>query len=195
MARRSSSPWFWLALAWALFWGFFASIHRTELHDRVMTLDELQRSVWATGGPVMLLWALGPPIAAFVAALARLAGSTWIRFALGSVTAFALTMGVGHAGHFRLLYALFGLILLCAFFGVLWIWGRHGEGEFDLAKRCQLAGYVFLFISLWFTCGFVSPQFSLALAGEPFFADPIIVMIYAAIGWVCILLSHWLPTR
>ncbi len=37
---------------------------------------------------------------------------------------------------------------------------------------------------------FGSPQFSRALADQPFFADPIIVMIYASLGWICILASH-----
>lgn len=189
---------FGISVLWALFWGVLASVHKTELYDQVLSYKAFQESIWASDGVLMRIWALSPPVAAFLAATGLLIHSgtckeTVLKFCLGVPLLFAPTMKFGHMGHFRPAYIIGGTFILLFFFGVLWLWGKERiklQGSIATAADLQLTGFVFLFFSAWFTCGIVSPYWSKATADQPPFADPIIVMIFLVIGWLFLFLSY-----
>ncbi len=92
------------------------------------------------------------------------------------------------------LYPIAATLILLFFFGVLWFWAKERaalQGQSAAAADLKLVGYVFMLLGVWFTCSVVGWYYAKAFAGQPPMADPIIVMIYFALGWLFLLLGHY----
>jgi hypothetical protein len=194
---------FWIGIIWGFSWGILGSIHQTEFYLRVLTFEELQQSIWATTGILGTLYGFGPPLAALVAGVGLLLyrgtkGSTVWKFAVGVFIAMIITAVTGQLGHHPLLYAIAATLILLFFFGTLWFWAQARttlQGQSSAAAELKLVGYVFMLNGVWFTCAVVSWYWHKAFAGtagdRPPLMDPIVVMIYFALGWLFLFLGHY----
>ena len=190
---------FWIGVIWAFFWGIFLSIHQAELYLRVLTFEELNQTIWATTGPLISVWGLAPPLGALVAGIGLLihAGakrSTVWKFGIGITLAVIFSFVIGSLGHFPPLYAIGGTLILFFFFGVLWLWLEERkalQGQSTAPADLRLAGYVFMLIATWYTCGIASPSWYNAFANQTPMMEPISVMIFFVLGWLFLFLSHY----
>jgi hypothetical protein len=189
---------FWVAIVWTFFWGIAASICQTEFFLNKMTYDEFSQSVWS-GSPLAMIWGFAPVLGAMVAGIAILLysgakGSTLLKFGFGIIVGFVLSWIVGSLGHISILFAIGGTCILLFFFGILWFWAKERlnlKGVLATAADFKLAGYVFMLMGMWFTCGIIAAQWVKALANRPPFMEPIIVMIFFVLGWLFIFLGYY----
>jgi hypothetical protein len=189
---------FWLAVICAFAWGIVGSVVQGELFLQVLTFDELSQTIWRYGGPLATTWGLSVPLAALIAAIGVLLytratkGTTW-KLGLGVFVGFFVSGVVSTVGHHSWLYALMGTLILLFFFGILLSWAKERprlEGNAAIGADLKLAGYVFLILGIWFTCGVVGWFYSKALLSEPYPVDPINLMIYYALGLGCLFLGQ-----
>jgi len=190
---------FWIAVIWAIFWGILGSIHQVELYGHVLTFKEFEQTIWANTGPLMFLWGCAPPLAALVAGIGLLLYSgekisTVWKFGIGILLGVIISFLIGSLGHFPPLYAIGGTLILLSFFGILWLWAKERkdlQGRSATAADFKLAGYVFMLIAAWYTCGIAGPQWLKAFVGQPPMMEPITVMIFFVLGWLSLFLSHY----
>jgi hypothetical protein len=189
---------FWIGVIYAFLWGVVGSIFVTSaLH--ALTMDELNQTMWALTGPLMMVWGVfGLPLGALVAGIGLLLysgakGSTVWKFGIGIFLAFIIAVALGSLGHFPPLFGIGGTLIFLFFIGILWLWAKERmalKGSSTTAADLKLVGYVFMLMAAWFVCG---------IAGQPFlkaFADqaptsPIHIMIFLVLGWLFLFLSHY----
>lgn len=194
---------FWIAVIWAFFWGILGSILQGELYVHVLTFKEFEQTIWATTGPLMTLWGFAPPLAALLAGIGLLLysgakGSTVWKFGIGVFLGVIISFVIGSLGHFPPLYAIGGSLILLSFFGILWLWAKERkalQGQSATAADLKLAGYVFMLIAAWFTCGIAGPQWVKAFVDQPPMMEPITVMILFVLGWIFLFLSHYKSSK
>jgi hypothetical protein len=199
MKQKTGLILFWIAIIWTIFWGIAASIHLTELYLHEKTLEEISRSIWSSDRPLMTIWGFGPILGALLAGVGILLysgakGSTLIKFSIGIILGFVVSMVVGSLGHTSILFAIGGTLILLFFFGVLWFWAKERltlKGVLATAADFKLAGYVFLVMGMWFTCGMSAPPWLKAYAEQPPKMEPIIVMILFVLAWVFLFLGYY----
>ena len=121
---------FWIAVIWAIGWGVVGSIFVTSaLH--ALTMDELNQTMWALTGPLMMLWGVfGVPLGALVAGIGLLLysgakGSTVWKIGIGIFLAYIIGMTSGMFGHFPPLFGIGGTLILLLFTGILWLWAKE----------------------------------------------------------------------
>jgi hypothetical protein len=189
---------FWIGVIWGFAWGILGSFYGASYRNG-MTFEELEQSIWATTSILSFLWGFGPPLAALVAGVGLLLrtgtkGSTVWKLGIGVFIAMIFTTASGQMGHHYPLYPIAATLILLFFFGVLWFWAKERaalQGQSAAAADLKLVGYVFMLLGVWFTCSVVGWYYARAFAGQPPMADPIIVMIYFALGWLFLLLGHY----
>ena len=189
---------FWIAVIWAILWGVIGSVSVSS-HMNALTLEQLNQTVWALTGPLMLLWGIGGvPLGALVAGIGLLLysgakGSTVWKYGIGSVLGVTLGMAIGFLGHISPLFGIGGTLILLLFLGILWLWAKERMALKDASATAadfKLVGYVFMLIAAWYICGVASQPFMKALEGEAT-ASPIHVMILLVLGWLFLFLSHY----
>ena len=189
---------FWFGVFWAFFWGILGSIHQVEYYSGVLTLEQLNDTIWATTGPLMTIWGFSPPLAVVIAGIGLLLYSgakrltVWL-FGIGIILLVYVVLIIQSLGHFAPLFAIAATLILLFFFRILWLWAKERkdlEGRLAVAADLRLTGYAFFFISAWFTCGITGPAWQKALVDIPLM-DPIFVMIFHLLGWFFLLLSHY----
>jgi len=102
-------------------------------------------------------------------------------------------MASGFLDHYRSLFGIGGTIILLSFFGILWFWAkgrRDLTGSAAKAADLKLAGYVFMLIAVWFTCGMGGQLMAKAFEGEPS-GTPLNIMIFFVLGWFFLFLGHY----
>ena len=189
---------FWIAVVWGVFWGILGSIYQSEFYLGVLTFEELNKTIWATPGPLMALWAFAPPLGALVAGIGLLLysgvkRSTIWKFGIGVFLGIIISFVIGALGHFPPLYAIGGTLILLFFFGILWLWAKERlalRGQSAAAADLKLAGYVFMLMAAWYTCGIAGAQWHKAFADQPPMLEPITVMIFFVLGWLFLFLSQ-----
>jgi hypothetical protein len=164
---------------------------------RTLSLEELNGTIWALGSPLFWLWASSVPIGSILAAVGILlhasrngsrAGLMAIVLFLVSTLAFFAT----RIGHVSPLFGIGGGIILASFIGILWLWGKRRvslSGSAALGADLQLVAYVFFLTAAWFLCGRLGQPY-LASMSDLGQSSPIDIMIYLALGWVFLFLSH-----
>jgi hypothetical protein len=194
---------FWIGVVWGFLWGILGSIHQTEFYLRVLTFEELEQSIWATSGTLGTIYGFGPPLAALIAGVGLLlykgaSRSTVWKFAVGVFVAIIATAVIGQLGHHPLLYAIAATLILLFFFGALWFWAQERttlQDQSSAASDLMLVGYVFMLNGVWFTCAVVSwywhKAFAATAGDRPPLMDPIVVMIYFALGWLFLFLGQY----
>lgn len=190
---------FWVGLIWAFFWGIVASIDQAERYLSVLTLQELDQTIWSVKGPLMAVWGAGPPLGVLMAGIALLIYSgakgwtTWL-FGLGVFLAVGGSYAFGSLGHFSLLYAVGGSLILGFFFGVLWLWAKERmalDGRSAAAADLRLVGYTFMLIAAWFTCGVAGAGWHEIPLDQLPLKEPVNIIILFALGWLFLFLSHY----
>ena len=191
---------FWAAVIWAILWGVIGSVFCNSAMNS-MTMEELNESMWAMTGPMMLLWGIGGvPLGAIVAGIgvmlySGVKGSTVWKFVIGYFfllgPIIAIAMGP-LVGHIPLLFGIGGTLILLFFIGILWLWAKERMALTETstaAADLKLVGYVFMLIAAWFICGIASQPFLKALEGEATMT-PVHVMIFLVLGWLFLFLGH-----
>jgi len=164
---------------------------------RTLSLAELQNTMWSLDKPPFWAWAFSVPVGAILAAVGILlhasqqgsrSGFMGIALFLVSGLAFFAT----RIGHMPPLFGIGGGLILASFVAILWLWGkRRGSlsGAAALGADLQLVAYVFFITAAWYICGrFGQPYLkSMSELGQ---SSPIDIMIYLALGWIFLFLSH-----
>ena len=189
---------FWTGVIWAILWGVIGSISVTSAMNS-LTMDELNRTMWALTGPLMMLWGVfGVPVGALVAGIGLLLysgakGATVWKFGIGILLVLIIAMVLGALGHFPPLFGIGGTLILLFFIGILWLWAKERmalKGSSTTAADFKLVGYVFMLMAAWFVCGIAGQPFLKALEGvAP--TSPVHIMIFLVLGWLFFFLSHY----
>jgi hypothetical protein len=185
---------FGTAAVWAVLWGIVGSVFVNEAYH--LTRDELNRTMWAMNGPWVPVWGLlGVPLGALVAGFGVLlcSGATVWKYGIVLVVGFVVGVGGMFIGHIPPLFGIGGALILLSFLGIMWFWAKERQGLAGSSARAadlRMAGYVFMVIAAWFTCGELSEPFLEALEGQ----DPgsrLHIMIFFALGWASLFLSYY----
>ena len=188
---------FWIGVIWIMFWGVIGTI-LVNTPQNTLTMDELNKTIWATTGPLMMLWGLSAPLGVIVAGIGILiySGSkgskVWI-FGIGMLLVFMVILSMQLLGHFPILFGIAGTLILLFFIGILWIWAKERIALKDssiTAADFKLVGYAFMLIATWFVCSIAPLPFMKAYEGyTP--TSPIHIMIFFVLGWLFLFLSHY----
>jgi hypothetical protein len=168
-----------------------------------MTMEQLNESLWAPSGSMMMLWGIGGvPLGTVIAGIGLLLyinakGRTILFFTLGILLAIFLAMYSGALKLYPFLFGIGGTIILLSFFGILWLWARKRkdlEGQDAKAANLSLVSYVFFLNASWFTCGMGGQMVAKAFEGMET-APPLHIMIFFVLGWIFLLFSHYQSGR
>lgn len=186
---------FVLGLLYMVLMGWIGSWINTP-QFKILSLEELQDTMWSLDKPPFWIWAFSVPIGAILAAVGILlhaarkgsrAGLMGIVLFLVSALAFFAT-GIGHV---PVLFGIGGGLILASFIAILWLWGKRRaslSGAAALGADFQLVAYVFFLTAAWFLCGRLGQPY-LASMSELGQSSPINIMIYMALGWVFLFLG------
>jgi len=184
-----------VVIGWVAGWSFAATF-------RSQTLAEVNETVWAMDGPLFLSWVFSVPAGALIAGVGLLlfvgakASHVWA-FGVGMLVALSVIAQLRDVPHFPPIYGVVGGLILGFFLLILWLWAMKRptlEGRAGTAADLQLAGYVFLIIAMWQACGMAGQRFYQALSSvDPI--SPISLILYLGLGWLCLLLSHYVDSR
>lgn len=151
--------------------------------------DNLPQTIWSYPALCFTFWAFSVPIGLIIGATgilihAKAKRKTIVKFGLGTLGIFVfISFANGPMTHIPILFGLGGTLLLSFYFLILW----ENAKKFK-ENVFKLAGYTFLVIGFWFTCGLASRQYHPALgAGE----SPIDIMTY----FVLAMLFFWLNEK
>ena len=191
---------FWIGIIWAIVWGILIGWIFVGPPFRNLPMAELSQTIWATTGPLFLLWGIGVPLGAIVVGIGLLLysgakGSTVWKFGIGTFLGFVIVQAimVMQLGHFPPLFGIGGALILLFFIGIVWLWAKERIALKDsstTAADLKLVGYVFMLITAWFVCGIASIPFLKALEGEPP-TSPVHVIVFFVLGWLFLFLSHY----
>mgnify|MGYP001823118681 FL=1 len=202
MKQKAGIVIFIFALLWCVAWGLIVSISTTAAIN-TMTMDQLNESVWATSGSMMMLWGIGGvPLGTVIAGIGLLLYinakvRTILIFTLGILLAIYLALYSGALVLYPFLFGTGGTIILLSFFGILWLWARKRkdlEGQEAKAANLALVSYVFFLNASWFTCGMGAQTVAKAFEGFDS-APPLHIMIFFVLGWTFLLCSHYQSGR
>ena len=186
---------FVLGLLYMVLMGWIGSWINTP-QFKILSLEELQDTMWSLDKPPFWIWAFSVPIGAILAAVGILlhaarkgsrAGLMGIVLFLVSALAFFAT-GIGHV---PVLFGIGGGLILASFIAILWLWGKRRaslSGAAALGADFQLVAYVFFLTAAWFLCGRLGQPY-LASMSELGQSSPINIMIYMPLGWVFLFLG------
>ena len=165
---------------------------------RTLTMEELDSTIWAEGGPLFILWALSVTlgsiavgIGAFVYVKTKpvFAGLTGI----GLLGAVFLMVMVWSRVYNPTLFGIGGIINLVAFFAVVWIWMKRYAGldmPEKIAGSYKLLGYIFWINATWFLCGETAKMHLKAFEGSAA-PSPIEIIVFLVLGWLFVLAGEY----
>lgn len=169
---------------------------------RTLTMEELNATIWAEGGPLFILWALSVTLGSI---LAGIGAFLYVR----TKTVFSWLTGIGVLGAVFLmvmvwsrvydptLFGIGGIISLVAFFAIVWIWMKRYAGlemPEKVAGSFKLVGYIFWINASWFMCGESGKMHLKAYEGAPA-PSPIEVMVFLVLGWLFVLVGEYKAMR
>lgn len=138
--------------------------------------DNLPETLWNYPALCFAFWAFSVPLGIIIAATGILIHvkakrKTILKFGLGTLSAYIFISFInGPMPHIPVLFGIGGTLILLFYFLILW------KNANKLKENAfKLAGYTFLIIGFWFSCGLASRQYQPALgSGE----SPIDIMTY-----------------
>lgn len=178
-----------------IFWG---GVFSTVLMGLIVSIDpgdvcnldpaNLPETIYSYPALCFTIWAFSPPLGIIIAAIgilihAEAPRETLFKFSLGTTGAFIfISFANGPVPHIPILFGIGGALVLFFYFSILW------NNASKLAENApKLAGYTFLLIGFWFTCGLGSRQYQPVLgAGE----SPIDIMTYLVLAMFFFWLSE-----
>ena len=189
---------FLTSIVWSIAWGVIGSVEAGSVMN-ALTFEELNRTAWALAGPLIVLWTVGGvPLGAVIAGIGLLiysgakASTVW-KFGIGMVSAIMIVVSAMFLRHMPPLFGIGGSLILLFFLGTLWFWAKERMilvGSSKIAADFKLAGYVFMLIAVWFTCGLASQQFLKSFEGQiPY--SPLHIIASFVLGWFFLFLSHY----
>ena len=192
---------FWVGAAYMIAMGLVVSFWAKAAY-RHLSLEQVNETAWAIGGPLLGLWGSAVPMGAILAGVGvllyvRSKGSRIWLFGIGvfaivradTLTKFRILPTPPHSPP---LLGLGGGLIMAFFLAILWFWARRHvalEGPAKTAADLQLVGYVFLFIAMWYLCGDLSRPYQKALLELPL-GSPVSTIVYLVLGWLFLLLSQ-----
>jgi hypothetical protein len=203
MMKRQNVAWvlFWIGLVLAV---AFASIGTWSLmHNlRTLTAEELDATIWATGDPLFILWALAVALGSVLAGIgAFLHVKTKAAFAwltpIGVLAAVILMVMIWSRVYNTTLFGIGGIIILASFFAIVWVWMKKYAGldmQEKIAGSFKLVGYIFWINASWFLCGETAKMHLKAFEGQSP-PSPIEIMVFLVLGWIFVLLGEYKSMR
>jgi len=151
--------------------------------------DNLPETIWNYPALCFAVWAFSVPLGIIIAATGILIHvkanrNTILKFGLGTLGAYIfISFANGPMPHIPILFGIGGTLILLFYFLILWK-NAHKLKE----NATKLAGYTFLIIGFWFSCGLAGRQYQPALgSGE----SPIDIMSY----FVLAMFFFWLSEK
>ena len=199
--QRVGQVLFWIGLVIAV---AFASIGTWSLmHNlRTLTAEQLAATIWATGDPLFILWALAVALGSILAGIgAFVAVKTKPVFAwltpIGVLVAVILMVMVWSRVYITTLFGILGIIILLSFFAIVWVWMEKYAGlemPFKIAGSYKLIGYIFWINASWFLCGETGKMHLKAFEGQPP-PSPIEIIVFLVLGWAFVLVGDYTEMR
>jgi hypothetical protein len=192
---------FWIGLVIAV---AFASIGTWSLmHNlRTLTAEELDATIWATGGPLMILWGLAVALGSVLAGIGAFVyvktkpAFPWLT-AIGVLAAVILMVLVWSKVYNATLFGIGGILILISFFAVVWVWMKKHAGLDSAGKTAgsfKLIGYIFWINASWFLCGETAKMHLKAFEGQSP-PSPIEIMVFLVLGWLFVLIGDYQEMR
>ena len=192
---------FWIGLLIAVAFAGFGT--RSLMHNlRTLTMEELNVTIWADGGPLFILWALSVTLGSLLAGIGAFvyvktkAAFSWLT-AIGVLGAvFAMVM-VWSRVYNSTLFGIGGTIILVSFFAIVWVWMKKYAAldiQEKIAGSFKLIGYLFWINASWFICGETAKMHFKAFEGTSV-PSPIEVMVFLVLGWLFVLIGDYKSMR
>jgi hypothetical protein len=199
--QRIALSLFWIGLLIAL--ALAGVIGRSLYHNlRTLTMQELDATIWADGGPLFIFWALSVTLGTL---LAGIGAFTYVKTRpvfswltglgiLGAV--FAMVM-VWSRVYNSTLFGIGGILILASFFAIVWVWMRKYDA-LDIREKTagsfKLIGYLFWINASWFLCGETAKMHLKVFEGSPA-PSPIEIMVFLVLGWIFVLIGDYKEMR
>ena len=192
---------FWVGLLVAF---AFASIGTWSLMQnlRTLTAEELTATIWATGNPLFILWALSVALGSVLAGVGAFIFVktkpvfSWLT-AIGVLAAVILMVMVWSRVYNSRLFGIAGIIILISFFAIVWVWiKKYAALDMDvkIAGSFKLIGYIFWVNASWFLCGETAKMHLKAFEGSPP-PSPIEIIVFLVLGWIFVLIGDYREMR
>ncbi|TLX73753.1 hypothetical protein E9993_14945 [Labilibacter sediminis] len=177
---------FWIGVSLAVIMGAIVSYDPGVICK--IDSNNLPDTIWSYPALCFTFWAFSVPVGLIIAAIGVLIytkadNKSVLKFGLGAFGVFIfISIANGPIPHVPVLFGIGGTLLLLFYFLILW------KNANKLKENIyKLAGYTFLLIGFWFTCGLGSRQYQPLLGdGE----SPIDIMIYFVLAMFCFWLGE-----
>ena len=192
---------FWIGLLFAV--TFAGIIGRSLYHNlRTLTMEELDATIWAEGGPLMILWG-------FSVTLGSILAGTGAFVYVKTKSVFSWLTGIGVFGavfamvmvwsrlYNSTLFGIGGTIILLSFFAIVWIWMKKYAAldiQEKIAGSFKLIGYIFWINASWFLCGETAKMHLKAFEGSSA-PSPIEIIVFLVLGWIFVLFGDYREMR
>jgi len=191
----------WIGLIIAVV--FAGIIGRSLYHNlRTLTMEELDATVWAEGGPLFILWALSVTLGSILAGIGAFVYVktkpvfSWLT-GIGVLGAVFVMVMVWSRVYNSTLFGIGGIIILISFFSIVWVWmKKYAELEIQkkIAGSFKLIGYIFWVNASWFLCGETAKMHLKAFEGSPA-PSPIEIIVFLVLGWIFVLIGDYREMR
>jgi hypothetical protein len=201
MKQKLALVLFWIGLLFAV---AFAGIGTQSLmHNlRTLTMEELDATIWAEGGPLMILWGLSVALGSVLAGIGAFVYVktkpvfSWLT-GIGVLGAVIVMVMVWSRVYDSTLFGIGGIIILVSFFAIVWVWMKKYAGldiQEKIAGSFKLIGYLFWINASWFLCGETAKMHLKAFEGSPA-PSPIEIMVFLILGWLFVLIGDYKEMR
>ena len=192
---------FWIGVIFAV---AFASVGTWSLMPnlRTLTMEEVNATIWAEGGPLFMLWALSVALGSILAGIGAFvyvktkAAFSWLT-AIGVLGAVFVMVMVWSRVYNSTLFGIGGFIILASFFAIVWVWMRKYAAldiQEKIAGSFKLIGYLFWINTSWFLCGETAKMHLKAFEGRSP-PVPIEIMVFLVLGWIFVLIGDYKEMR
>ena len=192
---------FWIGLGIAVAlagFGTWSLMHKL----RTLTIEELNTTIWAEGGPLFLLWALAVTLGSILAGIGAFVYVktkpifSWLT-GIGVLALVFVMVMIWTRVYIPILFGIGGIIIMLSFFAIVWIWMRKYAGldiQEKIAGSFKLIGYIFWINTSWFLCGETAKMHLKAFEGRPQ-PSPIEIMVFLVLGWIFVLIGDYKEMR
>jgi hypothetical protein len=169
---------------------------------RTLTIEAVNATTWAEGGPLFMLWALSVTLGSTLAGIGAFvyvktkAAFSWLT-AIGVLGAVFVMVMVWSRVYNSALFGIGGIIILASFFAIVWVWMRKYAAldiQEKIAGSFKLIGYLFWINTSWFLCGETAKMHLKAFEGRSP-PVPIEIMVFLVLGWIFVLIGDYREMR
>jgi hypothetical protein len=188
---------FWVGLIIAV--ALAGIIGRSLYHNlRTLTAEELDATIWATGEPLFIFWALSVALGSVLAGIGAFMyvktkpAFSWLT-GIGVLGAVMVMVMVWSRVYNSTLFGISGIIILVSFFAIVWIWMKKYsalDSDEKTAGSYRLIGYIFWINASWFLCGETAKMHLKSFEGSPA-PSPIEIIVFLVLGWIFVLVGEY----